>query len=56
MVLTILFFLAVIALVFYIGISMYREEPVASAILFLVGFFLVVGAVAKIRKLYFAKK
>ena len=56
MILTILFFGAVIGLVFYIGVYMYREEPLASATLFLVGIFLVVGAVAKIRQLYFTKK
>lgn len=56
MILTILFFAAVIGLVFFIGVYMYREEPLASAILFLVGILLVVGAVAKIRQLYFTKK
>lgn len=56
MALTILFFAAVIGLVFFVCIAVYREKPLASAILFLVGIFLLVGAVAKIRQLYFTKK
>ncbi len=56
MALTILFFLAVIGLIFYIGICVFQEKPMASVIIFLLGAFLLVGAVAKIRQLYFAKK
>ena len=51
-----LFFGAIIALMVYIGISVYPEEPVASVICWLLGMLVLVGVVLKFRKLYLAKK
>lgn len=51
-----LFFGSVIALVLYMGISVYPEEPLASVLLCLLGLFLLVGTVLKFRKLYLVKK
>lgn len=56
MVLVILFFCAVIALVFYMGVSVYTEEPVASVLFCLLGLFLLVGTILKFRKLYMTKQ
>lgn len=54
--LVVLFFGAVIAIVFYLAFGLSAEEPVASVILSLLGLLLLVGTVLKFRKLYFAKR
>lgn len=51
-----LFFGAIIALLVYIGISVYPEEPVASVICWLLGALVLVGVMLKFRKLYLGKK
>lgn len=54
--LVVLFFGAVIALIFYLAFGLSSHEPVASACFFFLGLFLLVGTVLKFRKLYFAKR
>lgn len=56
MVLVILFFCAVISLIFYMGILVCTEKPAASVLLFLLGLFLLVGTILKFRKLYMTKQ
>lgn len=56
MALVVLFFGAVIALVFYLALGLSSNEPVASIAFSLLGLFLLVGTVLKFRKLYFAKR
>lgn len=51
-----LFFGAIIALLLYMGISVYPEKPVASVLICLLALFLLVGTVRKFRKLYLVKK
>ena len=54
--LVVMFFGAVIALVFYLALGLSSDEPVASVILLLLGLLLLVGTILKFRKLYFAKR
>ena len=54
--LVVLFFGAVIALIFYLALGLSSNEPVASVIFSLLGLFLLVGTVLKFRKLYFVKR
>ncbi len=54
--LVVLFFGAVIALIFYLALGLSSDEPVASVILLSLGLLLLVGTVLKFRKLYFAKR
>lgn len=54
--LVILFFGAVIAMMFYLAFGLSSDEPVASVIFSLLGLFFLVGTVLKFRKLYFAKR
>ena len=54
--LVVLFFGAVIAMMFYLAFGLSSDEPVASVILSLLGLFFMVGTVLKFRKLYFAKR
>ncbi|OUN99512.1 hypothetical protein B5F98_01900 [Pseudoflavonifractor sp. An44] len=54
--LVVLFFGAVIALIFYLALGLSSNEPVASVIFSLLGLFFLVGTVLKLRKLYFAKR
>lgn len=54
--LVVLFFGAVIALIFYLALGLSSDEPVASVIFSLMGLFLLVGTVLKFRKQYFAKR
>lgn len=54
--LVVLFFWAVIAMVFYLAFGLSSDEPVASVIFSLLGLFFLVGTVLKFRKLYFAKR
>lgn len=56
MALVVLFFGAVIALVFYLALGLSSNEPVASIAFSLLGLFLLVGTVLKFRKPYFAKR
>lgn len=56
MALVVLFFGAVIALVFYLALGLSSNEPVASIAFSVLGLFLLVGTVLKFRKLYFAKR
>lgn len=54
--LVVLFFGAVIAMMFYLAFGLSSDEPVASVIFSLLGLFFLVGTVLKLRKLYFAKR
>ena len=54
--LVVLFFGAVIAMMFYLAFGLSSDEPVASVIFSLLGLFFLVGTVLKFRKLYFAKR
>lgn len=54
--LVVLFFGAVIAMMFYFAFGLSSDEPVASVIFSLLGLFFLVGTVLKFRKLYFAKR
>lgn len=54
--LVVLFFGAVIAMMFYLAFGLSSDEPVASVIFSLMGLFFLVGTVLKFRKLYFAKR
>ena len=54
--LVVLFFGAVIALIFYLALGLSSDEPVASVILLSLGLLLLVGTVLKFRKLYFEKQ
>lgn len=54
--LVVLFFGAVIAMMFYLAFGLSSDEPVASVIFPLLGLFFLVGTVLKFRKLYFAKR
>lgn len=55
-ILVVLFFGAVISLIFYLALGLSSDEPVAAVILSLLGLLLLVGTVLKFRKLYFAKR
>ena len=54
--LVVLFWGAVIAMMFYLAFGLSSDEPVASVIFSLLGLFFLVGTVLKFRKLYFAKR
>lgn len=54
--LVVLFFGAVIAMMFYLALGLSSNEPVASVAFSSLGVFLLVGTVLKFRKLYFAKR
>lgn len=54
--LVVLFFGAVIVLIFYVALGVSSDKPVASVILLLLGLLLLVGTGLKFRKLYFAKR
>lgn len=54
--LVVLFFGAVIAMMFYLAFGLSSDEPVASVIFSLLGLFFLVGTVLKFRKLYFVKR
>lgn len=53
--LVVLFFGAVIVMMFYLAFGLSSDEPVASIVFSLLGLFFLVGTVLKFRKLYFAK-
>ncbi|OUP46382.1 hypothetical protein [Pseudoflavonifractor sp. An187] len=54
--LVVLFFGAVIAMMFYLAFGLSSNEPVASVAFSSLGVFLLVGTLLKFRKLYFAKR
>ena len=54
--LVVLFFGAVIAMMFYLAFGLSSNEPVASVAFSSMGVFLLVGTLLKFKKLYFAKR
>lgn len=54
--LIVLFFGALIALIFCLALGLSSDEPVASVVLSLLGLLILAGTVLKFRKLYFAKR
>ena len=50
-----LFFIAVIGLIFYVGIIALKESVIAGIVLILIGLYMIIASIIKLRKVYLSK-
>lgn len=53
---SVLFFGTVIGMIFFLAIGMSHNEPLAAAVISLLGIFMLLGTFLKFRKLYFERQ